>query len=339
MVVPEVLTLATGVAEFDVAQNGTLVYASGQGLAPQRAVVWVDRSGREQAIDGAPERPYGAVRLSPDATQIALEIDDGENDIWVWHLARHTLTRVTSDPGPDEGPIWMPDGRRLIFTSQAQGALGSLFRQSADGSGTAERLTHGNSVQRASAVLPDGTGMLFDEYANVMLLKFDHPEPPRPAVARTSQVEQSGVVSPDGRWLAYVGADAGPQQVFLRPFPNVEAARTQVSPRGGSQPVWARNGRELFYLAPDGGLMSVPVPTGGTPGVGAPSRVFQQTYFDGAGLTAPRTYDVSPDGHRFLLIKAAAAEPSIPVRMVVVLNWFEDLTRAVPLPPPALSDR
>jgi hypothetical protein len=126
-----------------------------------------------------------------------------------------------------------------------------------------------------------------------------------------------------------IRGEDGRQQVFVRPFPNVDAARTQVSTRGGSQPVWARNGRELFYLAPDGALMSVPVNTGATPAV-APSRVFQQTYFDGAGLTAPRTYDVSPDGHRFLMIKAAAAEPSIPVRMVVVLNWFEELTRAVP---------
>jgi Tol biopolymer transport system component len=127
---------------FDVARLETRGTASGQALAPERTLVWVDRNGREEAISGAPERPYAVVRLSPDGPRVALEIDDGENDIWVWHLARHTLTRVTTDPGLDEDPVWSPDGLRLIFTSQADGAIGSLFRQAPDGSGTAERLTH-----------------------------------------------------------------------------------------------------------------------------------------------------------------------------------------------------
>ena len=104
------------------------------------------------------------MRLSPDGTRVALEIDEPEQDIWVWHLARETLTRVTTDPGLDETPVWMPDGRRLVFTSQAGGVLGSLFWQAADGSGVAGAGSQGDthrSARRASC--RTARAMLFSE--------------------------------------------------------------------------------------------------------------------------------------------------------------------------------
>ena len=273
------------------------------------------------------------MRLSPDGSRVALEIGDEDNDIWVWDLARQTMTRITTDPGLDQGPVWMPDGHRLLFTSQTGGVPGALFRQSADGTGTAERLTDGTSVQRASAVLPDGTAVLFYQFEDLMLLPFDGAQRPRPVV-RTPQLADSGVVSPDDRWLAYVERDAGPPQVFVRPFPNVDGARVQVSVDGGTQPVWARNSRELFYLGRDGSVMSAAVAAGTRFSAATPQRVVPPGYFDGRGLTAPRTYDVSPDG-RFLMIKAdsageGAAEPAADPRMIVVLNWSAELARIVP---------
>ena len=141
-VLPQVVTLPTGTAEFDVARDGTLVYvAGGAGAAPARTLVWVDRQGHEEAIKAAPARAYVTPRLSPDGTRVALDIRDQENDIWVWDFARETLTRVTSDPGLDRAPVWMPDGRRVVFSSQAGGAVATLFWQAADGTGAAERLT------------------------------------------------------------------------------------------------------------------------------------------------------------------------------------------------------
>ncbi len=333
MVVEHVLTLPTGTAEFDVAPGGTLLFATGRPLPSRRTLVWVDRRGHAEAIAGAAQRPYAAVRLSPDGSRVALEIADEDNDIWVWDLARQTMTRVTTDPGLDQGPVWMPDGHRLLFTSQTGGVPGALFRQSADGTGTAERLTDGTNVQRASAVLPDGTAVLFYQFEDLMLLPFDGAQRPRPVV-RTPQLADSGVVSPDGRWLAYVERDAGPPQVFVRPFPNVDGARVQVSVDGGTQPVWARNSRELFYLGRDGSVMSAAVAAGTRFSAATPQRVVPPGYFDGRGLTAPRTYDVSPDG-RFLMIKAdsageGAAEPAADPRMIVVLNWSAELARVVP---------
>ena len=123
-VVSQVVTLPTGTAEFDIAATArwcTWPVALG---APARTLVWVDRQGREEAIKAAPARAYLSPRLSPDGTRVALEIRDQENDIWVWDFARETLTRVTSDPGIDQAPVWMPDGRRLVFSSQAGGGVG-----------------------------------------------------------------------------------------------------------------------------------------------------------------------------------------------------------------------
>ena len=287
----------------------------------------MDRDGRGVPVDGAPARPYSVVRLSPDGTRVALQIDDADHDVWVWDLARRVLTRVTTDPGLDENPVWTADGRSLIFTSQTGGASGLLFRRAADGSGPVERLTSGSGPHRASALLPGGDAVLIDAAGAITRLGIARAEP-RADIRKVSSREQTGTVSPDGRWLASVGVDGGAPQVFVRPYPDVDAARTQVSPLGGTQPVWGRDGRELFYLAADGGLMRVPIAPGPQLRAGVANRLFPGTYFAGVGLTAARTYDVSPDGRRFLLIansdrpRDETAEP----HMVVVLNWSAELS-------------
>jgi WD40-like Beta Propeller Repeat len=133
VVVPQVVTLPTGVAEFDIADDGTLVYLVGRATsASPRNLVWVDRDGREDPID-APPRAYVNVRLSPDGTRVATEIEGDGHDIWVWDFARKNLSRVTSDPGTDQNPGWTPDGRRLVFKTEAGGVLGALAMQNADG--------------------------------------------------------------------------------------------------------------------------------------------------------------------------------------------------------------
>ena len=330
-VVPQVVTLSNGTAEFDVAPNGTLVYvAGGAGATPVRTLVWVDRQGREEAIKGAPGRAYVSPRLSPDGTRLALDIRDQENDIWVWDFARETLTRVTFDPGLDGSPVWMPDGRRVVFTSQTGGATASLFWQAADGTGAAERLTQG-SVQFATAVSRDGTRIAFYENLgapDVMMLTIGTDNRVQPLV-QTPASELNGAISPDDRWLAYQSNGSGQDEIFVRPFPDVNTGLWAVSTGGGTQPLWARNGQELFYVAPDGALMSVRVERGARWTASTPTRLFDWSHIrDSRNL---RTYDVSPDGKRFLMIKEGGgpSQPPAPT-IVVVQNWQEELKRLVP---------
>ena len=334
LVLPQVATLPNGTAEFDIARNGTLVYVTGGAGVTARTLVWVDRQGHEEEIKAAPARPYSSPRLSPDGTRVALDIRDQENDIWVWDFARQTLIRVTSDVGIDQAPVWMPDGRRLVFTSQAGGTGGSLFWQAADGTGKAERLTDSRNFQRASAVLADGRSVLFSSgasatTADVMMLTLDKDHPVQPLVD-APLVDRNGVISPDGRWLTYESNDSGRLEIFVRPFPDVNEGRTQVSTAGGTEPRWARNGQELFYLAPDGALMSVPVERGPTWRSGAPIKLFDGPYARRNELTNVQTYDVAPDGKRFLMIKEATGSDQTPPTIEVVQNWFEELKRLVP---------
>jgi Tol biopolymer transport system component len=263
---------------------------------------------------------------------VAVEIEDQDRDIWVWHLARKTLTNVTNDPAADHWPVWMPDGQRLLFTSQRGGGLGSIFWQKADGSGVADPLTDSSNVRRVSAVLDDGSGALFNEMGNIMQLSLDGDRQVRPLI-QTPQLRQNGVVSPDRRWLAYEGSMDGGRtsHIFVSPFPNADDGRTQVSTAGGSEPMWARSGRELFYVAPDGTLMSVSVTPGPAWEAKPAAKVIERPIFRSISLSL-RTYDVSPDDQRFLMIKDAAGsdQSATPPRIVVVQNWFEDVKRLVP---------
>ena len=340
-VLPQIVTLSTGTAEFDVARNGTLVYVaggSGAPVAPVRTLVWVDRHGHEEAITAAPARAYATPRLSPDGTRLALGIFDQENDIWVWDFARETLTRVTTDPGLDGVPVWMPDGRRMVFSSAAAGALPNLFWQAADGTGAAERLTQSSRMQLPSAVSLDGTRVVFTEgvgVSHVMMLTLEKDRRVQPLV-QTPAAERNAEISPDGRWLAYESNDSGQFQIFVRPFPNVTAGLWPVSTGGGMQPLWAKNGQELFYLAPSGALMSVRVAPGATWTASTPTKLMDAPYYHGGnGLFGGglfRTYDVSLDGTRFLMIKEGGGpnQSTAPLSIVVVQNWLEELKGLVP---------
>ena len=335
VVVPSVVMLATGTAEFDVARDGTLVYVAHGGADDRpRTLVWVDRTGRETPID-APPRAYANVRLSPDGMRVAVQIEDQDQDIWVLDLARDTLTRVTTDPGQDETPVWTPDGRRIIFTSQTGGTLGSLFWQAADGTGVAEPLIASETIQRASSVLPDGSRLLFSQPTGLMALSLDNKRSVVPLMPIGSAPVGGGVVSPDGRWLAYVTPVAGAPQIFVSAFADPGGARSQLTPSGGSQPRWSADGRELFYTSLDGSLMSVPVSSGPAFSWGTPMKLFANNFYVGRGLVSRGgIYDVSPDGRRFLMLKTVGdpGELAEPATVVVVKNWGEELKRLVPPP-------
>jgi serine/threonine-protein kinase len=334
-VVPQVVILPSGTAEFDVARNGTLVYVTGGAhLASPRSLVWVDRQGHEEAIKGVPLRSYVHPRLSPDDTRVALDVRDQENDIWIWEFGRGTFARLTIDPGNDQMPVWMPDGS-VVFSSQTGGTAGSLFRQPADGTRTPERLTEAVNT-RASTVSPDGTRILFSEPAattglDVKMLVLAKDKRVEPLI-QTPFAERNAEISPDGRWVAYESNDSGEFQIYVRPFPDVTKGKWPVSVGGGTQPLWARNGQELFYLGSGNALMSVRVKQDASWSAATPTKLIEAPYYRGGGTITSRSYDVSADGKRFLMIKdAAGSGPSAaPLSIVVVQNWFEELRRLAP---------
>jgi Tol biopolymer transport system component len=333
--VSQIATLPTGTAEFDIAGDGTLVYVAGAaGDASNRTLVWVDRQGREEPLKAAPARAYLTPRLSPDGTRVAVEIREQGNDIWVWNIVRETLTRVTSDPGVDQAPVWAPDGRRLVFSSQAGGAAGALFWQLADGAGSAERLTQSSNAQIPSAVLADGSRVLFWETStesatDLKTVTLDGDRAVQPLLL-TPQPEVSPTVSPDGRWLAYQSTDSDQTQIFVRPFPKVDEAKIQVSTGGGIGPVWAKTGEQLFFQALDGALMSVDVRGGGSWTAGAPTRLIEARYYVGTRLAGTANYDVASDGKRFLMLKESGNDSNLSPTIVVVQNWTEEVKRLVP---------
>jgi hypothetical protein len=320
-------------AGWAVAADGTLVYVVGGVLEVPRSLVWVDRQGQETPIP-APPRDYAFPRLSPDGTRLALYIPDQEIDIWLWDVARAALTRATFDRGVDIYPVWPPDGRQLLYSSVRAGGV-NLFAQAANGSGGVTRLTTSPNVQHATSVTPDGTRLVFTETApatgqDVMLLGLDGTRAVTPLV-QTPFSERNGEVSPDGRWLAYEANDSGRFNIYVRPFPDVSSGYWQVSTDGGTRPLWARNSQELFYLNLTGALMRVGVARGPTWAATAPTRLFEGRYGAAANQSG-RTYDIAPDGKRFLMIKAGASadQTAVPTNLVVVQNWREELKRLVP---------
>jgi Tol biopolymer transport system component len=335
-----VSTKPTGAAEFAISSGGTLVYVPGRMILPgqvggeltgSRSLVWVDRRGSEVPLK-APPRSYTYPRISPDGSQIAVDIRDQENDIWIWDVAHEGLRRLTLNPAADMLPLWSPDGKRIIFASTRGANVPNLYVRPADGTGTDTRLTTSTAAQFATSISPDAKQLVLRQTGqgtelDIHTFDLESKGETKPLI-HSGFSEFNGELSPDGRWLAYESVESNQPQIFVQPFPDLNGGRWQVSTTGGTKPAWARNGRELFYLGPEGYLMAVPVQPTTTFKFGNAVQVLTSRYF----FTAPasRTYDVAPDG-RFLLIKEQSAGGGAPTpNMVVVVNWFQELLARVP---------
>jgi serine/threonine-protein kinase len=318
------------VADFAISRGGSLVYQ----LAAQRisTLFWIDREGRREDV-GAPARSYDYMRVSPDGTKIAASLRDEGEEIYVWDIADKTFTRLTFNPELDFLPLWTPDSKQVVFGS-VTGGRRTIARKAANGAGTTEVLFVGGpefASANTNSLSPDGKQLLLrqitpDVRTNLWLLPLDGTGVATPLVT-TEHDELNGEISPDGQWLAYQSDESGSFEVYIRPFPEVDTGKWQVSFGGGIQPAWSRDGRELFYLAP-GRLMSVPIGGVDTPSVGTP-RVILPALPTSPYVRSGRIYDVSPDGQRFLFFDPNAAVDSDPLagfnRLEVVLNWIEGL--------------
>ena len=250
---------------------------------------------------------------------------DGQAHIWVYDLERGTPQPVEFGSGRSE-PIWTPDGERITFLSGV-GPFDIVW-QAADGSVAAERLTSLTLGGEPNSWSPDGKWLAFTDVRpasqeDISLLSLEgerkvHSFPP------DAGREAGGVFSPDGRWIAYDANESGRLEVYVQPFPG-PGGKWQVSTEGGSQAVWDRNGREIFYRNGDK-VMAVKVETEPAFRLSKPIMLFEGRY-EGAAAWGYANYDVAPDGH-FLMIRSE--KESAPTRIHVVLNWAEELKRLVP---------
>ncbi len=299
-----------GTSHFDVSDTGALVYMPGRVALDLRTPVWIGPDGTETAVP-VEARAYTRATLSPDGTRIALAEANPENrDIWIYDIGRDTLMRLTTDPATDTAPIWSPDGRRIAFRSERDG--GGLFLTAADGAGTVTRLTSATGPSRPAhtpyAFTPDGLALLFTElrsYADqgIAVVKLDE-APASTVLLDGPYAETRPALSPDGAWLAYQSDETGRYEIYVRPYPDVNRSRTQVSTRGGTSARWRSDGRAVIFH--DGNSMMMAPVTPGEPFVVGPAEVVFEAsrYNDRLGPL----YDIAPDGERFLFLREGGPE-------------------------------
>ncbi len=319
----------SGASHFSVSRTGTLVYIPGTGDTADE-LVWVDRTGKIEPL-GAPHRLYDHVRISPDATQLLVAVGPARaaGDVWRYDIVRGTLTRLTFDQ-KSACPIWTPDQRRMVYRTEA--GRYQVLVQPVDGSSPPVVIHEDPDPILVSGITPDGAKVLFQKYgsgvSDVLIVPLDGSEPGR-ALWEEPGAQYGGTVSADGRWLAYVSQESGVDEVYVRPASG-QGGKWHVSAEGGIVPVWSPDGKELFFVRDDS-MMAVTIEANENQiTAGAPRKLFDFPPGRRSERDA-RSFDITPDGSRFLLVRSAT--PGLGRRNInVVLNWSAELQAKAPLP-------
>jgi serine/threonine protein kinase len=313
-------------------------YASATGLlafrhnyGTQYQLVWFSRDGRALGAVGDPGL-LSAPRISPDQKTLAFSRTSDQNpDLWTFDLTRNTSARFTFEPGADGYPIWSSDNKSILYSSVRNSAV-SVVERPANGVGkeTVVVSPNGNGLA-PTAVSRDGRRLVFEEASALhSVIALQSREDANKVIrVQDRETERDGSISPDGRWLLYSSIPAARREILVQSVPKeaggsaAAVGKWQISTAGGSQPAWRADGKEIFYVAPDGMMMAVPVESGEDlfrPGT--PKALFQtRLEFDPAVdlSRGVRQYDVTPDGQRFLLSQHVADATDAPITLVV--NW------------------
>lgn len=327
----EPVTLAEGVgfgrfnAWFSASANGVLIYRTG-GNMPSLQLTWYDRAGKALAAPGEPGFYDGGMTLSPDGARAAV-IQDG--DIWIVDLARGTKTRLTSDHRAGGAPTWSPDGTQIAYGASHLGVYG-IYRRASSGAGGEELLANTTRNPVPNHWSPDGRFIVYysvDAKTGPDLWILPLTGDRKPFVfLQTEFSELGGRFSPDGRWIAYRSNESGKNEIYVQPFEPAQAgsspsgAKTIVSEGGSAgMPRWRADGKEFYYLGPDGKVMAVEISASSVFRAGAPKPLFQVPAAFMRSNTPGAGADASPDGKRFLFSLPVQQSASVPFN--VVLNW------------------
>jgi serine/threonine protein kinase/Tol biopolymer transport system component len=335
----DVVPVAENALDVAASDNGTLVYATvppGQRTpaGAGRQLTWFDRQGNRTGTIAARD---GAISpaLSPDGGRLAFSGGPFEPDseIWMIDLARGAVTRRTFEP-QNYAPVWSPDGTQILFSSTRASTNQTpkqIYRRAANGAGSDELLYTAGDDEFVvpSSWSPDGSNLLFERttrttvntVGDTWVLPLDGDRKAYPLI-ESKALKTGARLSPDGRWIAYSTDASGVRQIVVQPFPSVTEGQWQVSVKGGIEPIWRRDGRELYYIALDGSIMAVPVEPGATFDAGTPVALFN-TGITVPGFVSEIFYDVTADGQRFIVNTFPAAPGSdapVPVPITVVIN-------------------
>ncbi|MGE0101224.1 MAG: protein kinase [Blastocatellales bacterium] len=312
-------TLGVTQWNFSVSDNCLLVFDA----IPSRQsnkLVWVDRNGTRSILSDTLNQAF-TPKLSPDDKRIALTVGGINTDVWLIDANGANAKRFTFESFVEQIPLWSPDGSRVIWSANPNGRF-DLYQKSANGAGQAELLYQSKYFKFLSDWSRDRRFIFFREISpktkfDIWYLDLsDGMNKPKPfPYLETPANEIGSVLSPNGRWLAYASDESGKFEIYVQTFPQL-GGKQQISTAGGYAPRWGGDGKELFYHAPDGKLIAVPVLEGATLEKGAPASLFE---FRTGGNVANTYYDVTRDGQRFLV--STIVESQVATPLTLVMNW------------------
>ncbi|MEJ2503692.1 MAG: protein kinase, partial [Gemmatimonadota bacterium] len=319
-----------GYGEFILSRTGRLVYRTG--TSSLETLLWVDRDGVESAVDTTFEGDFGSIALSADGASVVADVGGStDRNIFVKEMAGGPWRRISFEDGFKSRPDWVP-GRPAVSYLADRGQPGDSSMDgtvaNADGSGNARVVLDLDQRVQEVTWSPDGEWLVYRVgplgESRRDIFGIDQGGTGDTVELATTQFdEHSPAISPDGRWLAYVSSESGRPEVFVRPFPDVAQGKWQVSTAGGTEPVWGRTGRELFYRTPNADLISARYVTDQSFAVSERVALFSTESYDSDPVHP--TYDVSVDDRRFLFARNTGDEGNL----VLVQNWFQELLERV----------
>jgi Tol biopolymer transport system component len=306
-----------GEADLAISAAGTFAYVVGRVPAGQNELVWVTRAGEATPVDTTWRADFGPLELSPDGSALAVSVvESGDFHIWLKQLNRGPASKLTLEGAFTGFPSWTPDGQALTFVGDS-----GIRLARADGSVRPRLLRHESGALREVEFSSDGKWLIYRNTSDLFAARTEG-DTTRITLVATKFDEFTPRLSPNGRWLAYTSDESGRHEVYVRPFPNTRTERRQVSTAGGMDPVWSRDGRELFYKNGHNELVAVAVMSGTTFTPGEQRVLFSTAKYEGVW----KSYDVSSDGRRFIMIRLPGKSRD---ELILVENFFRELKEKV----------